>query len=435
MSTTIAQDKRSWDADAALDYVRNAQHAAAQIVGVPENTPLRPVHTVGVIGAGVMGGGIAMNFLSAGFPVLLADAGGDALDRGIATVRRSYDASAAKGRITQDAAAQAMQRLTPTIGCDALSRCDLIIEAVFEDMAVKLDLFDRLGAIAKAGAILASNTSFLDVNKLAEASGRPGDVLGTHFFSPAHIMKLVEVVRGRETAADTLATTMHLVQHLGKVPVVSGVCSGFIGNRMLMRRQDGALALLLEGAWPEQLDAVHTAFGMPMGPFQMADLAGLDIGWHRDPSRIESLRDALCARGRWGQKTGAGYYDYPEARKPVPSPVTREIVAEFRAMTAKPSRPISEEEIIVRTLYTVINEGAKILEEGIAQRASDIDAVWVFGFGWPAAKGGPMFWANSLGAREIVEGLERYRSLLPADFMISSLLQACAETGAKLDRA
>ena len=423
------------ETDRALAHVGMAERLATEVIGLPDGTPLRPIRTVGVIGAGTMGCGIAMNFLSAGLPVTLVDATQDTLDRGAASVRRSYDSSAAKGRITPDQASEAIALLTPTLDFAALRQRSLIVEAVYEDIAVKLDIFERLGKLAHPGAVLASNTSFLDIDRMAEATGRPQDVLGTHFFSPAHIMKLVEVVRGRKTAPDTLATAMDLARRLHKVPVVSGVCYGFIGNRMLMQRQQQAIAMLLEGALPEQIDAVHTGFGMPMGPFQMADLAGLDIGWHRDPTRIESVLDALCARGRWGQKTKAGYYDYLDPRKPVPSSVTVEILGEFRARTGASERTITEEEIVARTLYTMINEGARILEEGIAQRASDIDAVWVFGFGWPAAKGGPMYWADNLGLDKVVAGLERYRCNLQPEFAISPLLRACANAGARLERS
>ncbi len=327
-----------------------------------------------------------------------------------------------------------MGLLTPTIDLNALERCDLIIEAVYEDMFLKLDIFRRLGEIAKSGAMLASNTSFLDINQMAEVSGRPGDVLGMHFFSPAYIMKLVEIVRTRKTAPDTLATAMHLIQRLNKVPVVCEVCHGFIGNRMLMQRQNAATAMLLEGASPEQIDSIHRNFGMPMGPFQMADLAGLDIGWHRDRTRIDSILDALCANGRWGLKTNAGYFDYPDPRTPIPSPVTAKVLEEFSIGKGGSGRTISDEEVVTRTLYTMVNEGARILEEGIAQRASDIDAVWVFGFGWPAAKGGPMFWADSVGLEKIICSLERYQSKLPPGFEISALLRETAKSSRALTR-
>ena len=409
-------------------YIDQAKCVAAEVVGLAENTPLRPIHSVGIIGAGTMGGGIAMNFLSAGLPVTLVDTSRESLDRGVTTVKRNYDGSVARGKLTPDQVAQAMRMLTPTLDFEVLSRSDLIIEAVYENLSVKLEIFERLGKLAKAGAVLASNTSFLDINQMAEASGRPGDVLGTHFFSPAYIMKLVEVVRGSETAPDALATVINLARRLNKVPVVSAVCYGFIGNRMLMQRQNAATAMLLEGASPEQIDRIHTSFGMPMGPFQMADLAGLDIGWHRDSTRMDSIQDALCASGRWGLKTNAGYYDYPEPRTPVPSAITAQILAAFRARHGAPARTLSDEEVVTRTLYTLVNEGARILEEGIAQRASDIDVVWVFGFGWPLAKGGPMFWADSVGLGVILDSLERQLSHLPPDFKISSLLREKANS-------
>jgi 3-hydroxyacyl-CoA dehydrogenase len=418
----------------ALRHIFFAERAAAKVVGLPKTTQLRPIARVGVIGAGTMGGGISMNFLSAGIPVSIVEMTQDALDRGVTIVRRNYETSAAKGRITSEQVASAMALLNPTLDFGALAHCDLIIEAVYENIGVKLDIFRRLNGLAKQGAMLASNTSYLNIDEMAAVTDRPGDVLGTHFFSPANVMKLVEVVRGAATAPDALATAMDLARRIRKVPVVSGVCYGFIGNRMLIPRQEQATALLLDGASPEQIDQVHTAFGMPMGPFQMTDLAGVDIGWHRDTARIESIKDALCAEGRWGQKTKAGFYDYDDLRRPSPSPVTTALLTQFRGQAGRATRSIGEEEIIVRTLYTIINEGAKILEEGIAQRASDIDVVWVFGYGWPAAKGGPMFWAENLGLKTVVDGLERYREQLGPQFVLSSLLRERAASGGRLDR-
>jgi 3-hydroxyacyl-CoA dehydrogenase len=280
-----------------------------------------------------------------------------------------------------------------------------------------------LDAIAKPGAILASNTSYLDIDEIAASTSRPRDVIGLHFFSPANVMKLVEVVRGRVTAPDVLATAMDLAKRIRKTAVVASVCYGFIGNRMLIPRQGQAAALLLEGATPEQVDRVHTRFGMPMGPFQMSDLAGIDIGWHRDPSRSASIRDALCAAGRWGQKTKAGFYDYDDKRKPMPSAATTAIIERFRLESGLTPRLIDDEEIIVRTLYTMVNEAAKILEEGIAQRASDIDVVWAFGYGWPRVTGGPMFWADTIGLAAIVDALERYRDRLGSGFSIAGMLR------------
>src|SRR3954452_17853586 len=295
---------------AAQRYFFFAERKAAKIENLPENTEPRPIHKVGVIGAGTMGGGISMNFLSAGIPVTIIEMGQEALDRGTALMRKYYEASAAKGKLTEAQVSKAMGSLTPTLDFSALADCDLIIEAVYENMDVKKEVFARLDKIAKPGAILASNTSYLNLNEIAAVTSRPADVVGMHFFSPANIMKLLEVVRGDKTAPDVLLTAMGLGKKIRKVPVVAGVCHGFIGNRMLMPRQVEATKLLLEGASPEQVDRVHVEFGMPMGPFQMADLAGVDIGWHRDTNRIENIRDALCAIDRWGQKKGAGFYDY-----------------------------------------------------------------------------------------------------------------------------
>ena len=304
----------------AQQYFFFAERKAAKIENLPEGTQPRPIQKVGVIGAGTMGGGISMNFLSAGIPVTIFEMNQEALDRGSGVMRKNYEATAAKGRMTTDQVEKAMGLLTPTLDFEALADCDLIIEAVFEQMDVKKDIFTRLDKTVKQGAILASNTSYLNIDEIAAVTSRPQDVVGMHFFSPANVMKLLEVVRGAKTAPDVLVTVMGLSKKIRKVAVVAGVCHGFIGNRMLMPRQVEATKLLLEGATPEQIDKVHVEFGMPMGPFQMADLAGVDIGWHRDPSRIENVRDALCAIDRWGQKKGAGFYDYDEKRRPTPSP-------------------------------------------------------------------------------------------------------------------
>jgi 3-hydroxyacyl-CoA dehydrogenase len=337
-------------------------------------------------------------------------------------------------RITPAQAEDAMGLLKPTLSLDALADCDLIIEAVFENMDVKKEVFGKLDRIAKPGAILASNTSYLNIDEIAASTSRPQDVLGLHFFSPANIMKLLEVVRGAKTAPDVLVTAMGLAKKIRKVAVVAGVCYGFIGNRMLIPRQTQAMRLLLEGATPAQVDKVYTDFGMPMGPFQMADLAGVDIGWHRDPNRIENIRDALCAIDRWGQKKGAGFYDYDEKRRPSPSPKVEEIIEQFRRKEGVEKREISDQEIVERTLYTMVNEGAKILEEGMAQRASDIDVVWVYGYGWPVYRGGPMFWADTEGLPKIVDGLKRQQGRLGEGFSLSDLLVRKAEAGEKLSR-
>jgi 3-hydroxyacyl-CoA dehydrogenase len=393
---------------AAQRHLFFAERQAAKIDGIAPDIALRPIQRVGVIGAGTMGGGISMNFLSAGIPVTIVEMQQDALDRGTGVIRKNYEASAAKGRLKPDQVEAAMSLLTPTLDFSALADCDLVIEAVYENMDVKKEVFGRLDTLCKPGAILASNTSYLDVDEIAASTARPQDVVGMHFFSPANVMKLLEVVRGDKTADDVLATVMALAKTIRKVAVVAGVTFGFIGNRMLRQRQTEAAKLLLEGASPEQIDKVHTDFGMPMGPFQMADLAGVDIGWHRDPTRTENIREALAAEGRWGQKTKAGFYDYDNTRKATPSPRVAAIIDEWRAKTATPQRTITDQEIVERTLYTMVNEGALILEEGKAQRASDIDVVWINGYGWPVYTGGPMFWASVLGHATVVAGLEKH---------------------------
>lgn len=409
---------------AAQRHIFFAERQAAKIDGLPKDTQLRDIKKVGVIGAGTMGGGISMNFLQKGIPVTIVEMQQEALDRGTGVIRKNYEASAAKGRFKPEQVEQMMGILTPTLNLDDLADCDLIIEAVYENMDVKKDIFGKLDKIAKPGAILASNTSYLDIDEIATATSRPGDVLGMHFFSPANVMKLLEVVRGDKTAPDALATAMAIGKKIGKVAVVAGVCDGFIGNRMLKPRQVEAMNLLMEGATPQQIDKVHVEFGMPMGPFQMSDLAGVDIGWHRDPTRIESIRDALAAVGRWGQKTGKGFYDYDEKRNPSPSAEVAEIIEDFRQRSNKAKREIGDQEIIERTLYPMVNEGALILSEGKAQRASDIDVVWIYGYGWPVYRGGPMFWAGLEGTDKIVAALEKH------GFAVAPLLKEKAEAKA-----
>ena len=418
----------------AQQYFFFAERKAAKIEGIPEDTKPRAVNKVGVIGAGTMGGGISMNFLSAGIPVTIFEMNQEALDRGTGVMRKNYEATASKGRMTGEQVEKTMGLLNPTLDFDALADCDLIIEAVFEQMEVKKDIFTRLDKVMKQGAILASNTSYLNIDEIAAVTSRPQDVVGLHFFSPANVMKLLEVVRGAKTAPDVLVTAMQLAKKIKKVAVVAGVCHGFIGNRMLMPRQVEATKLLLEGATPEQVDRVHVEFGMPMGPFQMADLAGVDIGWHRDPTRIENIRDALAAEGRWGQKKQAGFYDYDDKRRPSPSPRVQQIIEDFRAKAGITARDISDEEIVQRTLYTMVNEGAKILEEGMAQRASDIDVVWIYGYGWPVYRGGPMFWADTEGLQKIVDGLKEQQARMGSDFSFSQLLLDKAEKGEKFTR-
>lgn len=412
---------------AAMRHYFFAERAANKIDDVPADTQLIPINRVGIIGAGTMGGGIAMNFLSAGIPVTILEMKQEALDRGTGVMRRNYENTAKRGRMTQEQVEAAMGILTPTLDYADLADCDLVIEAVYENMDVKKQVFAKLDEVVKQGAILASNTSYLNIDEIATATQRPGYVLGLHFFSPANVMKLLEIVRGEKTRHDVLATCMKLAKKIGKVAAVSGVCPGFIGNRMLSPRQQQANALIMEGANYWDIDDVLLEFGFPMGPFQMGDLAGTDIGWHRDPSKIETIRDALCAAGRFGQKAGKGYYDYDEARNRTPSDVTKQIIADFAAKEGKPQREISKAEIRERLLYPMVNEGAKILDEKMAQRASDIDVVWINGYGWPLYTGGPMFWASTIGLDTVVAGLEKHG--LP----VSDYLRAKAEAGNGFD--
>ncbi|OZA18211.1 MAG: 3-hydroxyacyl-CoA dehydrogenase [Novosphingobium sp. 17-62-19] len=392
----------------AKEHIDAARKLAATIDDIPADTQLLPIARVGVIGAGTMGGGITMNFLTAGIPVTIVEMTQEALDRGVATMGKNYENTVKRGKMDAADAQAAMARLTPTLDFNALAEADLVIEAVYESMDVKKDVFGRLDKVAKPGAILASNTSYLDIDEIASVTSRPESVLGMHFFSPANVMKLLEVVRGKATGKAQLATVMALSVKIGKVPVVSGVCHGFIGNRMLSPRQAQAHALIMEGANYWDVDEALLEFGFPMGPWQMADLAGLDIGWHRDPARIESVRDALCAKGRWGQKTKKGFYDYDDNRQRTPSDEVKAVIAEFAAKEGKPQRAIDKDEIRERLLFPMISEGALILDEGISQRASDIDTVWLNGYGWPAWTGGPMFWADHIGLATVVAGLKKH---------------------------
>jgi 3-hydroxyacyl-CoA dehydrogenase len=389
----------------AQRYLFFAEREAAKIPGIAGDLKLRPVNKVGVIGAGTMGGGISMNFLSAGIPVTIVETSDAALQRGVGIMRGNYENTAKKGRLKPEAVEQNMGRLTPSLKLEDLADCDLVIEAVFENMAIKKEIFAKLDGIVKQGAILASNTSYLDVNEIAAVTKRPGDVVGMHFFSPANVMRLLEVVRGDKTAPDVLATVMALAKKIGKVAAVAGVCHGFIGNRMLELRQRGANALILEGAMPWDVDRVIYDFGFPMGPFQMADLAGLDIGWSKETSKGETLRDQLCEMDRRGQKTGAGFYDYDANRERTPSPIVEQLVLEQSKKAGVTRRAISDQEILERCIYPMINEGAKILEEGRAYRASDIDIVWLNGYGFPAYRGGPMFYADTVGLPTVVAKL------------------------------
>jgi 3-hydroxyacyl-CoA dehydrogenase len=413
----------------AQRYMFFAERQAAKIDGLPEGTATRPVKKVGIIGAGTMGGGIGMNFLNKGIPVTIVETQQAALDRGTATIRKNYENTAAKGRMTQDDVDKRMGLLAPTLDLSALADCDLIIEAVFENMAIKKELFGKLDKICKPGAILASNTSYLNVDEIASATGRPQDVVGMHFFSPANVMKLLEVVRGAKTAPDVLATAMEIGKTIGKVAVVSGVCHGFIGNRMLAQRQAQATALILEGAMPWDVDRVAYDFGWPMGPFQMSDLAGLDIGWSKETSKGATIRERLCELDRRGQKTGAGFYDYDAKRNRSNSALVEKLILDFAAGKGITRRKIDDQEILERLVYPMINEGAKILAEGIAQRASDIDVVWIYGYGWPVYRGGPMFYADTVGAANVVAALEKHMPRLGEGFVIAPRLREVALAG------
>jgi 3-hydroxyacyl-CoA dehydrogenase len=416
---------------AAQRYVFFAERQVWKVADVPDMTPSSTIRKVGIIGAGTMGGGIAMNFVNVGIPVAIVETQQAALDRGLSVIRANFEGAAKRGKINADDVTKRMALIAGTLNITDLADCDLIIEAVFEDMAVKRDVFKKLDAIAKPNAILASNTSALDLNEIASATARPQAVIGLHFFSPANIMRLVEVVRGARTSNEAIATSMQLARRIGKIAVLVGVCPGFVGNRMLFARQAQAEAMLLEGAMPWQIDQVLYDFGMPMGPFAMMDLAGLDIRWKRETSRSASIRDVLCEMDRRGQKTRAGYYDYDEQRRATPSPVTERIVRDFASRSTRPQREISAQEVLERCLYPMINEGAKILEEHIAQRASDIDIVWINGYGWPAYRGGPMYYADRIGARRIVDRLNVYRDQLDPNFTLSPLLAKLAVSGGR----
>jgi 3-hydroxyacyl-CoA dehydrogenase len=373
-----------------------------------------------------MGGGISMNFLNAGIPVTIVETAQAALDRGVATIHRNYDNTAKKGRLTQADFTTRMGLLSPGLNLEALVDCDLIIEAVYENMDIKKEVFGKLDKIAKPGAILASNTSYLNIDEIAAATGRPDHVLGMHFFSPANVMRLLEVVRGAKTAKPVIATAMQLARKIGKVGVLVGVCHGFVGNRMLHQRQREAQKLILEGAMPWDVDRVIYDFGLPMGPFAMSDLAGLDIGWSKETSKSSTIREILCEMDRRGQKTGAGFYDYDEARNAKPSPVVEKIILDFAAKKRINRRTISDEEILERCIYPMINEGAKILEEGKAQRASDIDIVWINGYGWPVYRGGPMFYADLVGPDKVLAKMKEFEATMGEDFKPAPLLETVA---------
>lgn len=417
------------DQSAALRHVFRAERLAPQpdrIAGVEA----LPVARVGVLGAGTMGRGIAMSLANAGVPVVIADASADAAAKGFIAMGETWRASAAKGRFSAEEAEARLARVTVAETVEGFADCDLIIEAVYEDMEVKIAVFGMLDRVARPDAILASNTSYLDVNRIAAATGRPDRVLGLHFFSPAHVMKLVEVVRGGGTSDAVLATAFALARRTGKVAVLSEVCHGFIGNRMLEQRQDEALRLILEGVRPWDVDRVATEFGFPMGPFAMHDLAGLDLGWSAETSRGETIRDLLCEAGRRGQKTGAGFFDYGPDRKPQVSDAVEQLVRDFASRQGIADRAAADAEVLDRLVLPMVNEGARILEENVATRASDIDVVWIHGYGWPRWMGGPMFWAERQGLTDVVARLEALAAVHGPRFVPSDYLRRAALAGA-----
>ncbi len=399
------------DQSKAQRHVFFAEREAAKVPDIPANIKPRPIARAAVIGAGTMGGGIAMCFANAGIPVTLIETGDDLLRKGLDRIAANYRATVARGGLGADAMERRMGLITGAVGLDAAGEADVVIEAVFEDMGLKQRVFADLDRVAKEGALLATNTSTLDVDAIARATARPRDVVGTHFFSPANVMRLLEIVRGAQSAPDAVATALALARQLGKVPAVVGVCYGFVGNRMLARRSVEAERLLLEGALPQQVEAALVEFGLPMGPFAMMDLAGLDVGWLIRKSRGEKavIEDALCEAGHFGQKTGKGYFGYQTgSRAPIPDAEVERIILGASARLGIARRPIGSEEIIERTIFPMINEGARILEEGIASRPGDIDVIWVYGYGWPVWRGGPMYYADRLGLGQVRDRLNLY---------------------------
>ena len=413
---------------AAQRYSFFAEREVWKIPDVPRDTPKLPIESIGIVGAGTMGGGIAMNFANIGLPVILIERDQAALDKGLAVVRANYERSAKRGRLTAEDVETRMGLLSGSTSIENLASCDLVIEAVFENMAVKKEIFADFDRVLKPGAILATNTSALNIDEIASATKRPESVIGLHFFSPANVMRLVEVVRADHTSNEVIATSMALAKRIGKMAALVGVCRGFVGNRILAPRQMQANDLLLEGAMPWDVDRVLFDFGFPMGPFAMSDLAGLDIGWSKETSKGETLRDVLCEMDRRGQKNGRGFYDYAADRSSSPSPEVEKVILDFAARSGKAPRKVSDEEILERCVFPMINEGFKILAEGKAIRASDIDVIWVNGYGWPVYRGGPMFYAEQVGLANVLEKLKQFEKDFGEAFAPAPLLeQAVAE--------
>ena len=417
----------SGNQSAAQRYFFFAQRQVAKIPDIPKETELLDINKVGIIGAGTMGGGIAMNFANAGIPVTIIEQNQERLDKGIGIIRKNYENTAAKGRISLEDVDKRMQFIDGNISIDSLSDKDLIIEAVFENMDLKKEIFSKLDLIAKDSAILATNTSALNINEIAETTKRPESVIGLHFFSPANVMRLLEIVRGEKTSKQIIATSMGLAKTIGKIAALVGVCPGFVGNRILAQRQREANKLILEGALPWEIDDALFDFGFPMGPFAMSDLAGLDIGWDKETSRSETIRDILCENGRFGQKSGKGFYIYDQNRNKLPDNDVEKIIQEFADNKQIKRREIEKDEILKRCLYPMINEGFKILDEGMAIRASDIDIIWINGYGWPIYEGGPMFYGNLIGFDKILSWLQDMEKEHGSDFSPSPYLEKVVE--------
>jgi 3-hydroxyacyl-CoA dehydrogenase len=426
---TLFMELMTGPQSAAQRYSFFAERQANKIPDVPDDTAQIPVNSVGIIGAGTMGGGIAMNFANAGIPVTIVEVKQDALDRGLGVIRKNYERTASRGGITAADVEKRMSLITGSLDMNDFASVDMVIEAVFERMDIKKDIFTRLDAICKPGAILATNTSALNIDEIASVTKRPEAVIGLHFFSPANVMKLLEVVRADHTSKPVIATSMKLAKKIGKIAALVGVCPGFVGNRILGQRQREAQKLMFEGAMPWDIDRVLYDFGFPMGPFAMSDLAGLDIGWVKENSKGETIRDVLCEMDRRGQKTGAGYYDYDENRVAHPSPVTEKIIKDFVARSGVNARQISDEEILERCLYPMVNEGAKILQEGMAIRASDIDVIWQNGYGWPVYRGGPMFWGDQVGLDKVLAKMREFQATMGDVYKPAALLETMVAEG------
>lgn len=415
---------------AAQRYMFFAERQASKIPDIPKDTPLLDIKKVGIIGGGTMGGGIAMNFVNAGYLVTIIETKQEFLDRGLGVIKKNYEITASKGKLSTEDVEKRMSLITGSLNLEDLADVDLVIEAVFEDMDLKKEIFSKLDGICKKGAIMATNTSFLNVNEIASVTNRPEYVLGLHFFSPANVMRLLEIVRGAKTDKSVLATSLSIAKKIKKVAVVVGVCYGFVGNRMIAQRGRETGLLLLEGATVDQIDRVIYDFGFPMGPFVLADLVGLNVGWDEKKSSGSTIREILCEAGRLGQKNGLGYYKYEEgSRTPIPDPDSLKLIADFSAKKGYEQREIGDDEIIKRAIYSLINEGAKILEEDIAVRPSDIDIIWINGYGWPAYLGGPMFYGDLIGLDKVLETIKQFHAKFGDVWKPANLLEKLVAEG------